>query len=332
MVDALSLTWIDCLGIDSTRTMSTSILTTSRVVTWTTSRLLALTVALWGGACFGQEKPEDSAEEQALMASARAYQAAYEKGDAKALAAFFTDEAEYLAEDGRTVRGRAQIEESLRAALRSRGKSTLTIQTDSVRKLAPEVLLEKGRTSVTGEDGQTGGSQFTAVHVKADGKWLISNLVETPLPLVSPAERLSELNWLIGKWSETDKGNDLTVESEYQWARGGNFISCTIIVTKGGELTLEGWQIIGWDPLDDEIRSWTFDSEGGLAEARWTGGGDRWLVRDAGVAADGTRTTADNTITRISDDQFTWESHNRLLGGDPQPSIGQIEVNRVKGQ
>jgi hypothetical protein len=60
--------------------------------------------------------------------------------------------------------------------------------------------------------------------------------------------------------------------------------------------------------------------------------GNRWLQREIGVTPDGGRTGADNTITKISADRFTWESNNRTLDGDPQPSIGQIEINRVKGE
>ena len=65
-------------------------------------------------------------------------------------------------------------------------------------------------------------------------------------------------------------------------------------------MTLEGWQIIGWDPIDERIRSWTFDSEGGFADGYFTREGSRWLLRETGVAPDGSRTGADNTITKIS--------------------------------
>jgi hypothetical protein len=34
----------------------------------------------------------------------------------------------------------------------------------------------------------------------------------------------------------------------------------------------------------------------------------------------------------LSADKVTWESNNRTLDGDPQPSIGRIEINRVKGR
>ena len=54
-------------------------------------------------------------------------------------------------------------------------------------------------------------------------------------------------------------------------------------------------------------------------------------LRETGVAPDGSRTSADNTITKLSADKLTWESNNRTLDGDPQPGIGRVEINRVKG-
>jgi hypothetical protein len=184
---------------------------------------------------------------------------------------------------------------------------------------------------VTAKDGEQGGSLYTAVNVKEDGKWRISQLVETPLPQITPRERLSELEWLVGKWEESDETNKLTVQSTYGWARGGGFISRSVTVKRAEEVTLEGWQVIGWDPLEERLRSWTFDSVGGFSEGIWTRAGNRWLVEETGVAPDGTRTTADNTITKIDDDHFTWESNSRLLDGEPQPGISPIQIKRVKG-
>ena len=75
-------------------------------------------------------------------------------------------------------------------------------------------------------------------------------------------------------------------------------------------------------PIEERLRSWTFDDAGGYAEGYFTREGNRWLQREIGVTPDGGRTGADNTITKISADRFTWESNNRTLDGDPQPSIG----------
>jgi uncharacterized protein (TIGR02246 family) len=290
-------------------------------------------VAALVSSALAQTAPADpSPEMAAVVANDRAYEAAFEKGDVKALAAFFAEDAEYTTEDGQSFKGLAAIEESIRAASTANKGAKLAITADSVRVLAPEVVVEKGATSVTTRSGEISGALYTAIHVKKGGKWKISQLVETPLPEVTPHERLSELAWLIGNWEDVDKDGDLNVRSEYVWARGGNFITRNISVKRGSEPVLDGWQIIGWDPVEERFHSWTFDGEGGFAEGFWTHEGERWLVREAGVNPTGGRITAENTFTKLSDDRLSWESHNRTLDGEPQPSIERIEIARVKGK
>ncbi len=293
--------------------------------------LLVSVSAALAGFSVAQESADNSPEKVAIMANDRAYEAAYAKADVKTLADFFADDAQYTADDGRTFDGRAAIEKSIMETFKARKGATLAINLDSVRVLAPEVVMEKGFTTVTAKNGEKSGAQYAAFYVKKDGKWKISQLIETPLGDVSPHDQLSELAWLVGDWEEADKSDDLTVRSQYVWAKGGNFITRNIEVKRAGETTMEGWQVIGWDPVEHCIRSWTFDDEGGFSQGRWTREGDRWLLRETGVTPDGSRTAADNTFVKLTNDKFSWESNNRTLDGDPQPGIPRIEINRVKG-
>jgi uncharacterized protein (TIGR02246 family) len=281
-------------------------------------------------AAFAQNAADNSPEKAAVAASDRAYEAAYAKGDVKALADFFVDDAEYTTEEGRTFSGREEINEAIRAGLAANRGSKLAIKLDTVRVLGPESILEKGSTTVTAKNGETNSSLYMAILIKKDGKWKINQLIESPIPPATPRERLEELAWLIGDWEEADKTTDLSVRSLYAWSRGGNFLTRSVTVKHGGEVTLEGWQIIGWDPIEERLRFWTFDGEGGFADGYITREGDRWLFRETGVTPEGGRTTADNTITKISNDRVTWDSTNRTLDGDPRPNIGRIEINRAK--
>jgi uncharacterized protein (TIGR02246 family) len=185
---------------------------------------VALMLVAFASATLAQDAADTPPEQTAVIANDRAYEAAYASGDAKALVDFFTDDAEYTSEDGRTFKGRAEIEETIRAALLERKGGNLAINMESVRLLAPGVLLEKGTTTVTPNDGDASESLYTAIYVKKNGEWKISQLIESPKPATTPHERLAELAWLIGKWAETDEANDLTVDSEYLWARSTTFI------------------------------------------------------------------------------------------------------------
>jgi uncharacterized protein (TIGR02246 family) len=291
---------------------------------------VSLSAAL-ASASLAQTPAESSPEKTAVMANDKAYEAAYAKADVKAMADFFTDDADYTTAEGQGFSGRAEIEEAIRAGLAANRGGKLTISVDTVRLLGPETAVEKGTTTTTAKNGEESSELYTAIHIKKDGKWKISQLIESPVPDATPHEHLTELDWLVGDWQEADKEQDLKISSQYNWARGGNFLTRNITVKKGGEVTLEGWQIIGWDPVEERIRTWTFDGEGGFSDGYFTREGDRWLLKETGVTPDGDRTSAENTFTKVSDDRFTWESNNRTLDGEPQPSIDRIEVSRVKG-
>jgi uncharacterized protein (TIGR02246 family) len=297
---------------------------------------VALVALLPVGSSQGQDSekkaPAVSPEMAELIANDRAYEAAYAKGDVDALAAYFTEDAEYTSDDGRSFQGNAAIKACLAEAFRTNKGAKISINVDSVKSLSPEVAVEKGTTTVVAKTGEDVEALYTAVHVKKDGKWRISQLIETPVPEITPASRLAELAWLIGDWEEADKESGLNVQSHYQWARGGNFITRNVTVKRGDNPVLEGWQIIGWDPVEGAIRSWTFDDQGGHTEGLWTSEGQRWLARETGYAADGSRTSSDQSITKAADDRFYWESGNRTLDGDPLPGIGRIEIRRVKGE
>ena len=275
---------------------------------------------------------EITPEMAAVTANDRAYEEAYAKADVDTLAGFFADDAEYTSDDGRIYKGNASIKDCLNDAFRSDKGGKISIKIDSVKPLTPEVVVEKGSTTVVSKTGDEAEALYTAVHVKKDGKWKINQLIETPMPEVTAGEQLAELSWLIGSWEEADADAGVTIHSRYQWARGGNFITRNVTVKRGDDPVLEGWQIIGWDPVEETIHSWTFDGAGGFSEGPWTREGERWLARETGYAADGSRTSADQTITKAGDDRFYWESGNRTLDGDPQPGIGRIEIHRVKGE
>ena len=125
---------------------------------------------------------ENSPEKTAVVAIDRAFEAAYLKGDAKAIADCFTEDAHYTSDNGRTFDGRKAIEENIRGAFAKNKGAKLAIALDSIRLLSPDVLLEMGSTTVTAKGGETNGALYTAVYVKKDGKWKISQHLHPSRP------------------------------------------------------------------------------------------------------------------------------------------------------
>jgi uncharacterized protein (TIGR02246 family) len=276
------------------------------------------------------EDNPSSPEVTAITQQVTEYAKAYDAGDAKALSEFFTEDVEYTDEDGNLTKGRSDIEKLLTDTFAQNKGATIDIQINSVRALGPDVYEEDGSSTVTSPDGGQQSSKYSAIHVKKDGKLLISRLFEFPLPDATPADQLSQLAWMIGTWK--DKGGSPSVETTAQWARGNNFITRTFKVSQADDVLLEGWQIIGWDPVEQQIRSWIFDSDGGYGQSFWTRDGDRWLIKETRVSAEGDESSAEQTLTYVDQDHCTFESVNRTLNGDLLPNIDKVEIERVNSQ
>jgi uncharacterized protein (TIGR02246 family) len=264
---------------------------------------------------------------QAISDLAKGYMAAYNKGDAKAVASFFAEDADYIDADGQLTKGRAEIEKLLATAFQENPGAKLEISVDDVKQLTPDVVVTRGVATVSPESGAAEATRFQVIRVKKEDQWQISHLTETPAPAPSAYSQLQALEWLVGSW--TDKAGDQTVETKIDWAASKNFLTRTFKVHENEQEETDGWEIIGWDPDRQQIRSWIFDSNGGFGESTWSNDGEHWLIKASNTLPDGGHSTAENVLTRVDDNTFTWESQNRTLNGELQPSIEKVEVQRV---
>lgn len=85
---------------------------------------------------------------------------------------------------------------------------------------------------------------------------------ETP---ASTFEHLKELNWLAGSWVEKDR--DYVTSNVISWNATKTILTQYFSIKVGGKKKLEGQQIIAWDPAEKKMRSWIFDSDGGIGRA-----------------------------------------------------------------
>jgi uncharacterized protein (TIGR02246 family) len=285
---------------------------------------IAIALAMTGSVTAQEKQPSDA--EKAARAQSDAYVAAFNKADSKALAAKYAEDAEYTTDDGTVITGREAILKGLKEFFTKNKGAKLAVQIDSARLLTPDVLVEKGLATIGDET-----TRYLCSYVKKGNDWLISELTETVLPPVSAAEvALGELSWLVGKWK--DNGSGPAVEASIDWTKNQHFLRRSTKVTREGEDPLEATEVIGYDPTNDQIRSWVFDSEGGFGEGTWKHEGDKWLITFVSTALDGTTSSAQHIVTYIDDKKFTWESINRQSEGEVLPNIDKIEVVRVAGQ
>ena len=277
-------------------------------------------------------RADQAEDEAAIRKNAEAYVEAYNKHDAKALAAMWSPDAVYMdPSTGEAAVGQEEIEKVFTETLADLKDAKLTVEVTSVDFMSPNVAVERGTARIIRPDSEPEESNYTAVNVKRDGKWLLDRVSEEeppapPEPPPSNYEQLKELEWMIGSWIDQDE--DATVQTDCDWTKNQNFINRSFAVVVGDQVDLAGMQIIGWDPAAKQIRSWIFDSDGGFAEGKWSRKGDRWLIQQNGTLPDGSRSSAVNIITRVDDNSFTWQSVNREVGGNILPNVDEVLVVR----
>lgn len=273
-----------------------------------------------------QDKDRQATEEAAIRKAVEAYVSAFNRADAKGLAALWAPEAVYINPDsGEEVVGRDAIEKQFAAILTDAKGAKLEATTLSIGFVSPNVAVEQGMAKVIRPDQEPEESQYSAVYMKRDGQWLLDRVTEEAVDVVvSHYEQLKDLEWMVGKWVDQDEA--ATVTTECNWTRNNNFLTRSFTVQVGDQIDMAGMQIIGWDPSTKQIRSWVFDSDGGFGQATWSKKGNSWHVQQTGVLPDGRKSSAVNIITYIDDNTCTIESVNRTVDGELLPSVAAVQI------
>ena len=200
---------------------------------------------------------------EAIKALVDAFTKAFNAGDAKAVAATYTETALVVDERGGRVEGRGAIRDQYAASFADSPGSKIAIRVDSLRFLGPETALEEGRTTITPPAGGEGPeiTRFTTVYIKQGGQWLQSAVRDEFIKDLTRHDRLKELEWLVGDW--VNESDDAVVQTVCKWTDDGNFLVREFTMKTRGEKVLSGTQRIGWDPVRGQFKMWIFDSEGG---------------------------------------------------------------------
>jgi uncharacterized protein (TIGR02246 family) len=286
---------------------------------------LVLTTVPQGSPAAGGGKAKGGAEQDAIKARTHALMEAVSTGDAKALAEFWTPSGEYSREE-LTIRGRANIEKAYAAMFKDKKKArSLVVEDDTVRFLSDDAAIHEGTfLNKQTNPAEQGRSQFSALYLRVKGQWQLGLLRETPTE-----SSARDLGWLVGTWGcKTEGGN---VRLVFTWAEGKAFLRGRATV-KAGDHTTTGYQIIGRDPANGGLRSWTFEEDGGTSEGLWERTEKGWTAKVSGYNSDGEKVTATTTMTPRDADTFTWHSTHRTVNGEKAPDIGPFEVTREKAK
>jgi uncharacterized protein (TIGR02246 family) len=271
-------------------------------------------------------RPEDV---KALGALVRAFTDAYNKGDAKAIAELFAENAEVTEESGATVRGREAVAGLFAAAFEQAPKATIELAPESLRFLGPDAARETGRSRATPAGGGAPDlARYTVLYVRWGGRWLQDSVHEYPDRSLTPHERLQELAWLVGEW--VDEGDEGVVETSCHWSDDKNYLIRKFTMRISGQPVTGGTQRIGWDPRSEQIKSWVFDNDGGYSEGLWSRlEKNRWVIKADGVLADGKCVSATQILTYVNKDLARWRSVDRTIGGQAVPDLTEVVLVRT---
>jgi uncharacterized protein (TIGR02246 family) len=282
----------------------------------------------------GSARADLADDEAAIRKNDEVYAEAYNKHDAKAVAALWSSEAVYVDPDtGKESVGRDSIEKEFADTFDGLKDAKLEIKVATIKFLSPNVAIENGTARITRPKEEPDESTYTALFVKHEGKWLLDRVTEDETATTSDEppsnyEHLKDLDWMVGSWIDNDDDDGTTIQTDCSWTKNKNFLTRSFAVAVGNEVDMAGMQIIGWDPAAKQIHSWVFDSDGGFGEGKWTRKGNRWIVRQTGTLPDGGKASEVNIINPIDDNSFTWQTLQRSVDGSPLPNLDETTIVR----
>ena len=259
---------------------------------------------------------------RAIGAVASAYQNAFNQGDAKTLALMWAEDGEYVDQTGFLMRGREVIAKAFNDFFNQNKGVKLEINIEAIKFLADDVISEIGTTKSTSADGKSVvEARYSIIHKKPNGNWLMLSVHEQPPYPPSNYEKLKGLEWLVGNWVDEPTGSKDTpvIQIASYWSVNRNFIIREFTASMNGRISNVGTQRIGWHAPSNQIRSWAFDSKGGIITGAWSQSGENWTVASTETLPGGQVVTATETVKQNNDASQTWSITGRASGGKSLP-------------
>ncbi len=172
------------------------------------------------------EKPQIS-EEKAIRLTGEAFKSAFNKGDAKAIAALWTHDCEYTDETGRSIQGRDAIEKEYAALFAAHPGVQMETSVSSIKMFGGKAATEDGTSMVKNSDGAPlSRGHYTAILLKEGDNWLTASVREHASPALSLRPIFEDLEWLIADWSATKDSK--TLDFNFKWIADKKFIETLV--------------------------------------------------------------------------------------------------------
>jgi uncharacterized protein (TIGR02246 family) len=273
--------------------------------------------------------PKREADKLAIDKLTRETIQAFNNRDAAAIAALWTDDGEFIRNDGEPIRGRAEIRKAYAEYFKAlKFKPKMEVENDGLRFPSADTAVTEVTLRLKNDDGELVASSWrNTLLVREGGQWKVAIAREWDRD-VSLDVSLKELDWLIGTWQAASKDREVT--TTYAWDENKVFIRGKYTVKEGAKVLESGTQMIGKDNAEGAIRSWVFQSDGGFGGGVWTREGKKWSVDVYGVTADGKELTATSIYIHVDPNTYTWQAVGQAIDGVSIGDTQPIKVTRQK--
>lgn len=291
--------------------------------------ILILLAAAWLAGC-NQAQSNKEADKKAIRNAVQSYQEAYNQQDVAKLSALWSSNASYFNPiTGESAEGREAIEKLFKERFAKDEKKHLEIKIANIEFPNEEEAIENGVINVSISDQPMQQMAYEVKFIKENGKWLVNAINEIKLQEnISHFEQLKELEWLVGKWEDSD--DNVQILFNNQWDKYKNFITVNFKMKIYEQDDIEGKQIIAWDPVKDIIRSWVFDSDGGFGEGTWKKTEKSWYATMHYTLGDGRNASSINIYTPVDNNSYTFASVEREVDGEILPDMNPVIVEKIE--
>ena len=276
------------------------------------------------GLSMAQDNKQDT---ELVNKTLKQYFEAFNKHDTPSAMNFWARDAEYTSPGGAKIKGRDALKKRIDSFFKEHGSVKVSFLNEpNIMIISPTKAVARGAIRNQISDKTGNDVEYTAIFSKDNEQWKILHMDDKHLASFESYEKLSQLAWLLGEWIDLD-GADV-IDTKFEWAPNKSFITGHFRINMDGAVAFEGNQVIGWDPLSKQLKSWVFDSEGGIGHGVWSKEGQGWAVNMSTTLADGRKASAINIYRTLGPDRLAWRSIGREVAGSPLPNIDETIVTR----
>ena len=292
------------------------------------SLLMSLTclLALSGISAYGDE-PGKATPEELIRQRLGDYLTAFNAEDSQKIASLWSENGVFTnLSTGEKTEGRKQIIADLDQFFADNENTLLTAEISRFKQLTENVIQVVGNTRLQLTDGTVESSNFEILFSKGDESWKVVSVTESLQAAASASESLKQLEWLVGTWQ--DDSDQVIATTSCKWSTTEVFLLRTFVIETESE-TSQGTEVIGWDPQFQQIRSWSFFSDGTFGSGFWSKNGDSWVIKSIHTLSTGQIAESIRVLSDITEDSLRVTLTSSSIDGELQPSREPVTVRRV---